>query len=78
MLTFSLNLKSQVLDTDNDGVPNSLDLDDDNDGILDEIECPNTLVNQNFTAGAGANTTFNAPAADGGFQFDIYKLDIFL
>ncbi|WP_459741180.1 hypothetical protein [Polaribacter sp. OB-PA-B3] len=33
---------SACYDTDNDGVPDSVDLDDDNDGILDSIECPLT------------------------------------
>ncbi|AQS94710.1 hypothetical protein BXQ17_11770 [Polaribacter sp. BM10] len=33
---------SACYDTDNDGVPDSVDLDDDNDGILDSIECPVT------------------------------------
>ena len=74
-LLFSSGVQGQVIDTDGDGVPNHIDLDDDNDGILDVVECPNTLVNQSFNTAGGANTVFDAPAADGGFQFDIYKLD---
>jgi gliding motility-associated-like protein len=31
---------SACLDTDNDNVPDYLDIDDDNDGVLDTIECP--------------------------------------
>ena len=62
-------------DTDNDGVCDGVDLDDDNDGILDEIECPNTYVSKAFQTSNGTTTTFLAPSADGGFQFDIFKLD---
>ncbi|MFT6746106.1 MAG: gliding motility-associated-like protein [Glaciecola sp.] len=39
LLAFSTNLKSQALDTDNDGIIDNVDLDDDNDGILDVDEC---------------------------------------
>ncbi|WP_435413817.1 hypothetical protein [Polaribacter aestuariivivens] len=35
-----IELTSQELDSDNDGVSDSVDLDDDNDGILDSVECP--------------------------------------
>tara|TARA_Y100001954_G_scaffold198000_1_gene215147 strand:- start:17591 stop:22567 length:4977 start_codon:yes stop_codon:yes gene_type:complete len=62
-------------DSDNDGVCDGVDLDDDNDGILDEIECPNTYVSKAFQTSNGKTTTFLAPSADGGFQFDIFKLD---
>lgn len=63
------------MDSDNDGVCDGVDLDDDNDGILDEIECPNTYVSKAFQTSNGTTTTFLAPSADGGFQFDIFKLD---
>ncbi|MGB6267603.1 MAG: hypothetical protein WBF67_01220, partial [Olleya sp.] len=35
-------------DFDGDGYCNNVDLDDDNDGILDEIECPLTLIDDGF------------------------------
>ncbi|PCH75377.1 MAG: hypothetical protein COB98_09065, partial [Flavobacteriaceae bacterium] len=46
-------------DTDNDGVPNRLDLDSDNDGCSDAVESGNTLVSSNnivdFSTGADVN-----------------------
>ncbi|MFT6746439.1 MAG: gliding motility-associated-like protein [Glaciecola sp.] len=71
----SFTSEAQIVDTDQDGIPDSIDLDDDNDGILDEVECPSTLVGETFTTGGGVTANFSAPNADGGFQFDIYKLD---
>jgi len=62
-------------DTDGDGVCDKDDLDDDNDGILDEVECPSNLISTNFSSTNGTTVTFNAPAADEGFQLDIYNLD---
>ncbi len=62
-------------DNDNDGICDEEDLDDDNDGILDEVECPNAYVTQSFQTSGGATTTFLAPSADGGFRFDVFKLD---
>ena len=62
-------------DNDNDNICDHIDLDDDNDGILDEDECPNTLVSKLFETSGGTTTTFLAPSADGGFRFDIFKLD---
>ena len=62
-------------DTDQDGVCDDIDLDDDNDGILDDIECPTAQVSTTFETSNGATTTFNAPAADKGFQFNVYQLD---
>ena len=62
-------------DFDLDGVCDVIDLDDDNDGILDDIECPVAQVSTTFETSNGATTTFNAPAADKGFQFNIYQLD---
>ncbi|KAI9549927.1 hypothetical protein GHT06_004512 [Daphnia sinensis] len=46
------------LDTDNDAVPNVLDLDDDNDGVLDAVECPSVRLNVNESGG-----TFGTAAA---------------
>jgi gliding motility-associated-like protein len=62
-------------DNDGDGICDKEDLDDDNDGILDTEECPKTLVSKEFQTSNGTTTTFSAPSADGGFQFDIYSLD---
>ena len=62
-------------DNDNDGICDDIDLDDDNDGIWDADECPNTLVSKAFETSGGTTTTFLAPSADGGFRFDIFKLD---
>ena len=39
-----------ALDTDRDGVINSIDLDDDNDGILDKVECSINDLNLELTA----------------------------
>lgn len=62
-------------DTDSDGIADVLDLDSDNDGILDTFECPQSVVDVNFSAANGNSQTFSAPAADLGFIFDIYTLD---
>lgn len=63
-------------DSDGDGIRDLDDLDDDNDGILDTVECPDeNVVNTNFNSSNGQTVTFNAPAADSGFIFDIYTLD---
>ncbi len=54
-----INLISGVLDTDDDGVSNTVDIDDDNDGILDTVEDANTdndnnpLTNPTDTDGDG-------------------------
>ncbi|MCP4522542.1 MAG: T9SS type B sorting domain-containing protein [Cytophagales bacterium] len=64
------------IDSDNDGVCNTEDLDDDNDGILDSEECPFNFTDYiTFATSNGTTTTFDAPSADEGFQFDIYSLD---
>ncbi len=62
-------------DTDRDTIPDYQDLDSDNDGILDIFECPQSVVDVNFSVADGNTTTFSAPAADLGFIFDVYTLD---
>jgi hypothetical protein len=62
-------------DLDGDGIPDILDLDSDNDGILDIFECPESVVDVNYSVADGNTYTFNAPAADLGFIFDVYTLD---
>lgn len=63
-------------DSDGDGIRDLDDLDDDNDGILDTVECPDeNVVDTNFSSSNGQTVTFDAPAADRGFIFDIYTLD---
>jgi len=62
-------------DLDGDGIPDILDLDSDNDGILDIFECPESVVDVNYNIADGNTATFNAPAADLGFIFDVYTLD---
>ncbi|WP_379964588.1 hypothetical protein [Epilithonimonas sp. UC225_85] len=62
-------------DTDGDTIGNSQDLDSDNDGILDIFECPDSVVDVNFSSTDGTVTNFSAPAADLGFIFDVYTLD---
>jgi len=62
-------------DTDGDGIPDITDLDSDNDGILDIFECPESVVDVNYSVADGNTATFNAPAADLGFIFDVYTLD---
>ena len=57
-----LNFKG-CLDTDGDGVPNSIDIDDDNDGVLDQTECP--------TAPPVSGFTFETIAGTGGKQMYI-------
>jgi gliding motility-associated-like protein len=78
MDTFLLKINTvncSCADNDNDGICDVDDLDDDNDGILDEVECPSTLVSKTFQTSNGTTTTFDAPNADGGFRFDIFGLD---
>ncbi|MFN3272985.1 MAG: hypothetical protein ACK40Y_10660, partial [Cloacibacterium caeni] len=62
-------------DTDKDSIPDYQDLDSDNDGILDIVECPQSVVDVNFSVANGNSQTFSAPAADLGFIFDVYTLD---
>ena len=62
-------------DTDKDTIPDYQDLDSDNDGILDIFECPQSVVDVNFSVANGNSQTFLAPAADLGFIFDVYTLD---
>ena len=62
-------------DSDGDGVPDYQDLDSDNDGILDIFECPQSVVDVNFSVANGNSQTFSVPAADLGFIFDVYTLD---
>ncbi|NIF06156.1 hypothetical protein F3J23_11960 [Chryseobacterium sp. Tr-659] len=47
-------------DTDNDGIPDYLDLDDDNDGVLDKVECPGIFGNM-ATNGGFSTTAANLP-----------------
>ncbi|WP_171032349.1 DUF11 domain-containing protein [Polaribacter aestuariivivens] len=72
-----IELTSQELDSDNDGVPDSVDLDDDNDGILDENEY--CTGNNNSEIGAtlgfgsissGNNGTYTTSATDITYTFD--------
>lgn len=62
-------------DTDKDAIPDYQDLDSDNDGILDIFECPQSVVDVNFSVANGNSQTFSATAADLGFIFDVYTLD---
>ncbi|MEY3411951.1 MAG: hypothetical protein RIQ70_637, partial [Bacteroidota bacterium] len=48
------------LDSDSDGIPNSVDLDDDNDGILDAIECPGMVTIPVSQDGLSAATAFES------------------
>jgi uncharacterized repeat protein (TIGR01451 family) len=53
---------SSILDSDNDGISDLVDLDDDNDGVLDTQECPTTYTQINWTT-LGANAaTIATPA----------------
>ncbi|RZM26684.1 MAG: hypothetical protein EOO88_16115, partial [Pedobacter sp.] len=60
IVTKDLTLLSEVcLDTDGDGVPNSIDLDDDNDGILDATECNSSerVSSGNFVVATGGSVS---------------------
>ena len=60
IVTKDLTLVSEVcLDTDGDGVPNSIDLDDDNDGILDATECNSSdrVSSGNFVVATGGSVS---------------------
>jgi gliding motility-associated-like protein len=50
------NTLNYCTDTDNDGVPNLIDLDDDNDGVLDTNECILVLSQTFPTTGENTNT----------------------
>jgi hypothetical protein len=47
------NTKNYCTDTDNDGVPDLIDLDDDNDGVLDISECSEALMIENTPGNLG-------------------------
>ncbi|MCX6331666.1 MAG: hypothetical protein NTZ82_03420, partial [Bacteroidetes bacterium] len=50
------NTKNYCTDTDNDGVPDIIDLDDDNDGVLDTSECVSVLSQTFLTTGGNTNS----------------------
>ncbi|GAB7257655.1 LamG-like jellyroll fold domain-containing protein [Polaribacter sp. OB-PA-B3] len=54
---------SSFIDTDGDGIPDSVDLDDDNDGILDTVEgCSSSspaIENLSFTTVSGSGFSYN-------------------
>jgi hypothetical protein len=56
------------IDTDNDGIPNHLDLDSDNDGILDNIEAQSTITQsltyEFFNGAPSGNTVDNIPTTN--------------
>ncbi|WP_242135325.1 T9SS type B sorting domain-containing protein [Aestuariivivens marinum] len=54
-------IENIVLDSDNDGIDDTIDLDDDNDGILDSVECTKT----NFLFGASMESYSSCPPATG-------------
>lgn len=54
-----------ILDTDNDGIPNHLDLDSDNDGCLDAMEGDENVTNaQLITAGGTLNVGIGSSASN--------------
>ncbi|MDC8003362.1 hypothetical protein POV27_04830 [Aureisphaera galaxeae] len=63
----------EVTDTDNDTIPDSVDIDDDNDGILDIQECPPPvpIVGADGTfeslAGVASGDVFNSNVTGGGW-----------
>jgi hypothetical protein len=75
LLTMSTNLYAQTVDSDGDGIADSIDLDDDNDGILDTVEnvgCINTLItpvsatsSPVYANGATADKTINSTGFTG-------------
>jgi hypothetical protein len=69
LLTMSTNLYAQTVDTDGDGIVDSIDIDDDNDGVLDTVEnnCPaeGQVVNKTgviISKPATIDYTFNSNA----------------
>jgi hypothetical protein len=57
-VTVSITVCVGPLDSDNDGILDSVDLDDDNDGILDSVECvPTNLITNGDFANAGTGWT---------------------
>ena len=73
-------LATEVIDTDDDGVPDEIDLDNDNDGIPDLDECALLPANFNISGGDGGSTTnFNYNGqfvAQFDFDFVDNQLDI--
>ncbi|MCL6296567.1 Ig-like domain-containing protein, partial [Jejuia spongiicola] len=56
-ITFSLNRTLNICgDTDNDGIPNSLDIDSDNDGIYDAVEAGHNQNHINGQLSDGVNS----------------------
>ncbi len=48
-----------MVDTDNDGITDDVDLDDDNDGILDSVECPLNYIDINASVLGVGGSAFN-------------------
>ena len=66
---------SVVQDTDNDGVPDDVDIDDDNDGILDIEECDVRFDETTFSIADGNASTGLVVAPVDNFVLDILSLD---
>ncbi|WP_296687098.1 Ig-like domain-containing protein [Flavobacterium sp.] len=69
---------NMCLDTDGDGIANSIDLDDDNDGVLDTTECPSPGVSNltpRFNLLNGSSQTKTITGFPDELYVDIYSLD---
>lgn len=60
LLLFSGTQYSNAQDTDNDSIPDHLDLDDDNDGISDVVERQGVAISSGSECGGEADFDFNA------------------
>ncbi|MEZ4880489.1 MAG: DUF4347 domain-containing protein, partial [Chitinophagales bacterium] len=79
----SSNVLNICADTDNDGIPDLIDIDDDNDGILDAVESPGCFYTFNeakslksvstqltYPSTDNINTLIDGQISGGGFNFD--------
>ncbi|EFX60472.1 hypothetical protein DAPPUDRAFT_343555, partial [Daphnia pulex] len=66
MGSFTLNAQSGSVDSDGDGIINSIDLDDDNDGILDEFEYAPAYCNASPSCITNASLSASAQVSNSG------------
>lgn len=80
MMTF-FPTQAFTIDTDMDGVEDSIDIDDDNDGILDVLECPVKRINNYYDVSPApqlsslSDASFNYYLAEGVRTYDYTATD---